>query len=535
MKIKTKILYTIIPAALMLSIAIVTLNFETTPDLSGSQTVEMLPPVRPDYSSVTIPPNIAPMNFNIELEADKYFIRLYSDTNDKIEVISSSSIIKLPEKPWHKLLQNNKGKSLNIDIYTKTKNNNWQKYKTITNFIAKEDVDSYLFYRTIHPSHYRLTQNGPVQIIQHNLTNSKENILITGKSYYQGCVNCHSPLNNKTDKMTIGIRSDRYGTTTLYINGDKIQNIAAKIGYNSWHPSGKIIAYSTNNIRRFFYSAKNEMRDAVDEDSMITYYNVETHKIIMIDEISKKDKLETFPTWSTDGKYLYYCCSDKTWDNMEKIPPDGYYDLKYDLMRISYNIDKDVWGKPEIVISASEAKKSILMPRISPDGRWLVTCMVDNGGFPVWPTSSDLYITDLNKAEATGIFNYEKLSLNTDLSQSWHSFSSNSRWLAYSSKQQNGLFTRIYLAYIDENGQSQKSFIVPQKNPLRYDSTIESLSFPELTTGPMRISAGQLAAAIRNSNQIKVDIPVTMATPEEKSTKKLPPHQKSLTPYTEIE
>jgi len=528
MKNKTKLKY-IIPIISALLILIAIAGFATSPDIANAQTSDQYPTIHPDYSSVTIPPNIAPMNFNIDLNAEKYLVKAYSDSKHKIEIQSSTPKIIFPAKPWQNLLKNNKGKTLNIDIYTKTKNSNWLKYKTIKNKIAPDDIDPYLFYRKIHLHHFRSRENGSIEVLQQNLTNFKTRTVITNQSFNSGCVNCHSPLNHKTEKATIGIRSGLHGTSTLYIQNDKVQKINTKFGYNSWHPDGKIIAYSKNKISRFFHLAKNEVRDAIDMDSMIAYYNTETKKVIRINDLAKKKKLESYPMFSADGKYLYYCSTDLTWKNPKKLPPHGYDKVKYDLMRISYDAQKDIWGSPQPVLPASQTKKSALMPRTSPDGKWLITCLADYGSFPAWLPSSDLYITDLKQAEKTGKFNYEKLTINTDQSQSWHCFSSNSKWLVYSSKQQNGLFTRIYITHINDQGQASKSFIVPQKNPLFYDSHLQTFSFPELSTQPTKISAQKLAAAITSPAKIKINLPTTMATP--KKTK----YPKSLTPYTETE
>ncbi|MCK4886110.1 MAG: PD40 domain-containing protein [Planctomycetes bacterium] len=528
MKNKIKLKY-IIPTITALLIVIAIAGFVNSPDLSSCETSDQSPAIRPDYSGVTIPPNIAPMNFNIEIQAEKYLVKAYCDSKDKIEINSSTSKIIFPAKPWHNLLKNNKGKTLNIDIYTKTKNSNWLKYKTIENNIAAEDIDPYLFYRKIHLHHYRSRENGPIELLQQNLTNFKTRTVITNQGFHSGCVNCHSPLNHKTEKATIGIRSGIHGTNTLYIQNDKVQKIGTKFGYNSWHPDGKIIAYSKNKISRFFHLAKNEVRDAIDMDSMIAYYNTQTHKVTRINDLAQKKKLESYPMFSADGKHLYYCSTDFAWKNSKKLPPNGYDKVRYDLMRIAYDITKDIWGTPEPVLPASQTKKSALMPRTSPDGRWLITCLADYGSFPAWLPSSDLYITDLKQAEKTGKFNYEKLSINTDQSQSWHCFSSNSKWLVYSSKQQNGLFTRTYITHIDDKGQASKSFVVPQKNPLFYDSHLETYSFPELSTQPTKISAEKLIAAVRNPSQINVDLPITMATPKKTS------YPRSLIPYTESE
>lgn len=188
------------------------------------------------------------------------------------------------------------------------------------------------------------------------------------------------------------------------------------------------------------------------------------------------------------------------------MPPDNYDKVKYDLMRISYDITTDKWGQLETVLGAGETGKSILLPRISPDGRFLLFCMCDYGCFPALQPSSDLYLMDLNTSQ------YRKLPVNSELSESWHSWSSNSRWIAFSSKRDDGIFTRLYLCYIDSQGNAQKPFVVPQKDPAYYDSLRQMYNVPELITGPVKVSSRALVKAARSSKAIKVTTPISGAT-----------------------
>ena len=514
-------------AAILLSVTLLT-GFTKQPNLPQNITINSTPSIRPDYADTTIPPNIAPLNFNILTKAEKYCVIISAEKQPEIKIHSTSPQITIPQKPWKKLLDQNTSKKLNIKIFTADTQNNWQQYQPITINIAPETIDPFIVYRKILPSHFRFRRNGPIKIVQQNLTNYKTKNLLNTKSYKSGCVNCHSPLNCRSDKMTLGIRSSIYGTSTLLIENDTIKKIKAKFGYSSWHPSGKVIAYSTNKLPRFFHSAKNEVRDTVDLNSFISYYNLETNKIKTVPHLAEKQKLETFPAFSPDGKFLYCSLAKKPWKNTEKLPPENFDKIKYDLVRIPYDINTDTWGKPQTVLSAEKTQKSILMSRISPDGNFLIACFTDYGAFPAWLPSSDLYSIDLNP-DSDGNFQYKKLSLNTPQSQSWHSFSSNSRWLAYSSKQQNGLFTRIYIAYINPDGSTRKPFVIPQKNPDFYDSHLETFSFPELSQIPAKISNHKIAAAIKSQNHINVTLPITMASPKKDK------YPKTLTPYTESE
>ncbi|MCH5375495.1 MAG: hypothetical protein JJ992_16110, partial [Planctomycetes bacterium] len=176
-----------------------------------------------------------------------------------------------------------------------------------------------------------------------------------------------------------------------------------------------------------------------------------------------------------------------------------YKEVKYDLMRIPYDIERDAWGKPEQVLSAEETGLSILLPRVSPDGRWLLFCMCDYGCFPVYQPSSDLYMMDL----ATG--EYRKLEINSEFSESWHSWSSNSRWVAFSSRRRGGDFTRCYFSFVDRAGRACKPFLLPQRDPEFYDSFLKTVSVPEFLTGPVPIASETLARAARSGVGIAVD------------------------------
>jgi hypothetical protein len=196
------------------------------------------------------------------------------------------------------------------------------------------------------------------------------------------------------------------------------------------------------------------------------------------------------------------------------VIPQQYDQIKYDLVRIAYDVDRDKWGEVETVLSARDTGLSILLPRISPDGRWLLFCMCDYGCFPVYRSSSDLCIMDLKAGRENGRYKYRRLNINSDQSESWHSWSSNSRWIAFSSKRGNGMFTRSYLAYVDPEGAVHKPLVVPQKDPTYYDSCLWTYSVPELVIEPVKTTKEKSGRVVRGSRQIPVDFPITMATPK---------------------
>jgi hypothetical protein len=108
------------------------------------------------------------------------------------------------------------------------------------------------------------------------------------------------------------------------------------------------------------------------------------------------------------------------------------------------------------------------------------------------------------------------VTIHSEFSESWHSWSSNSRWIAFSSKREGGLFTRTYFSYVDEAGTAHKPLVLPQQDPAYYDSLLETYSVPELVKGPVAVSQSRLARAARARPTITPEIPITGATPKVK-------------------
>ncbi len=518
-KIKTaKYIYGIISCALIIFALLYALRDNK---VTITQYIDINRPaeIRPDYSDTVIPPNIAPLNFVIQQDGSKYFVKIYSETGKPIEIFSKTPKIVIPKKAWYNLLDLNRGRQLSLDIFIKSQaitptseaeNKQWSRFQTLNIEIANEDIDAFLVYRKLRPGH-RLWRN--IGIYQRNLNSFDESLILDNGYFKHGCLNCHTFCQNQTDKMLIGIRSTVYGSSTLLIENGEVKKIGTKFGYSSWHPSGRIASFSVNDVRLLLHSAASEVRDVIDFDSLMAYYLTDLKTVKTPSVLTKSDQLETYPTWSPDGRYLYFCSAPITWTD-RTIVPEEYDQIKYDLVRADYDINRDQWGPLETVLSAEDTGLSILLPRVSPDGRWLLFCMCNYGCFPVYQASSDLYMMDLEAAKQTGTYTYRRLDINSDKSESWHSFSSNSRWIAFSSKRNYGIFTRIYLAYLNADGTVCKPILVPQKDPAYYDSCLWTYSVPELVTEPVRISREKLGRVVRGPQKISVEMPITMATPK---------------------
>ena len=178
------------------------------------------PVLFPDYADVTIPYNIAPLNFKIENpHAEAFAVLKFGE--EKIQVKEKGGQFYLPASDWRKLLKRATGKAIQVKLYAKDKE--WLAYPEFSLFVAPESMDSYLAYRLIEPGYELWNQMG---IYQRNLEDYKQSPIMENKYSGQNCMNCHSFCMQNPDKMLFHMR-DKYSGTYL-IDGDKIEKLNTK-------------------------------------------------------------------------------------------------------------------------------------------------------------------------------------------------------------------------------------------------------------------------------------------------------------------
>ncbi len=446
----------------------------------------MPPVIHPDYSGITIPPNIAPLNFIIREKGSAYFVKISSVNNPVINIKSKNGIIRIPQLKWEELLALAEGSELNIDVFVKDKESGWKRYETITNNVSSQPVDPYLTYRLIHPGYERWQD---ISIRQRSIKDFTEWPVIENSVADQNCVNCHSYNNGKSDDFLFHMRGSLAGT--YFYSGGELRKTNLKTPemsngsvYPRWHPSGKFVAFSANKIVQQFHSADNNKIEVSDLESSLVLYDIDKNEIIPVDFPEKDKFMDTYPEWSPDGKMMYFCRAPRLGEIYD------YRQTRYDLYRVAFDPSSRKFGDTELIFNAAEKSKSISFPRVSPDGNYLVMTFQDYGCFPIWHKETDLISLNLNSLEA------ETLDLNSDYPESYHSWSSNGRWLLFASRRDDGLTTRPYIAYIDENGKSGKPFILPQRDPEFYDIFLRSFNVPEFSNVKIDMSPGKIRDAV---------------------------------------
>ena len=435
------------------------------------------PEIFPDYVGVTIPANIAPMRFQLVTEAEDA-LAVISRGNQQLRIASTDGAFLISESDWRNLLDQAAGDSLQVKIYTENKGK-WLLYKPFQWYVAPEPVDPYLAYRLIEPGYELWNKMG---LYQRDLTSFDEEPIISNKRTENNCMNCHTFNQQSPDTILFHQRAKHGGTYIASIDG--VEKLDAKLGddfkgivYPYWHPSGKCVVFSSNTIRQAFARSHRNRVEVFDHKSDLVFYDVARHEIWSDSLVMSQQAFETFPCFSSDGKKLYFC-SAKAVDM-----PEHYEEVRYNLCAVDFDLEKRKLGsKIDTLVSVNKEQKSVSFPRISPDGRFLVFVLSDFGNFSIWHREADLYALDMQTGRMR-----ELNEINSEETESYHSWGSNGRWMVFSSRRIDGLYTHPHLTYIRPDGTFARPFVIPQRDPSFYKYFMKSFNLPELLKGKVMI------------------------------------------------
>lgn len=457
------------------------------------------PVIYPDYTDVAVPCNIAPLNYVIRNGADRYITCISSPSGE--EVVCRGAEVLVNVDRWHSLLASASGKELEYRTFVE-RDGVWSELDTFKVRVAEETVDDYVTYRFLAPSY---EFHSYLSIDQRNVTNFKSRELYHNRFEYtrtkQQCINCHSFQNYHTDKWQLHIRLVEPGT--IIVNegeGGKFNLKTEKTisggFYPAWHPTENLIVYSNNLVRQFFFARNSNRIEQQDSDSDLIMYDVDRNVITSVSQDTAQ--FETYPAWSPDGMMLYY--STAVQPELKELGSEelgAEYDaFRYDIYRKPFDPSTRTFGGAEMVMDAKSLDKSALFPRISPDGRYMLIAVARFGSCHNYHRDSDLWLMDLETG-ATGPLDV----VNSDESDSYHNWSSNGRWIIFTSRRMDGVHTRIFMSYFDENGVAHKPFVLPQKDPEYYLKVFKSFSVPEPTVEPLHESLRQVRRIIAQDSE----------------------------------
>ena len=454
-----------------------------TEDINNITAAERQPVIEPDYSGVTIPPNIAPMNFIISEEGRYFKILAESSNGTSLTLGSNNGIVRFPLKSWKKLMQNSNGGDIKIEIIAEGAEKAFRKFEPLYFHVSNEPIDPYLCYRLLYPGYRSWVE---MKLVQRCIENFEETSFFENQLLDNNCVNCHTFRNNDPEKFLIHVRGSKGGT--YFVEGDKIgkaalktDNMPTNVVYPAWNPMGRYLAFSSNKTVQSFHMRPEKNIEVYDLSSSLVIYDEEKNEINGLKDKDTVAYMETFPAWSPDGKYLYYCRTRQL-----KRESD-YMEVRYDLIRKSFDPLTGLTGESEIVFDAQSMEKSVSLPSVSPDGKYVVFALHDYGTFSIWHKEADLYIFNLESKVA------ERMSLNSEDTESYHRWSSEGRWIVFSSKRLDGLTARPFFAYFDPSGKTGKPFVLPQQDPALYRRMEKTFNRPELITGKILVGPRDFA------------------------------------------
>ena len=456
-----------------------------------------LPNIYPDYTNVTVPINIAPLTFQIDGKADDVVARL---SVGKEEVICGGLQIQPDADDWRRLADMAaKGDSIKVEVYVE-QNGSWTRFKPFNIYVSPDSIDSYISYRLIPPSYVTYEE---LTINQRCLENYDESVIYDNLLCSEGakgqCINCHNYQQYNPERMQFHARQNMGGTVIAYdgtvkkINMRNDSILSAGV-YPTWHPWLPFIVYSTNMTGQIFHSVNPNKIEVFDSESDLIAYDVNKNEVTNIE--NDPAEMECFPFWAPDGKTLYYCSahfeySDTVTDKGKEFVAHTQ-EAKYNLYKKSFNPETMQFGARELVFAADSIDKSATLPRISPDGRYLMFTLAKYGVFHIWHHDAELWIMDLQTGVAR---NMEEI--NSPDTESYHSWSSNGRWVMFSSRRYDANYTRPFIAHIDANGCGSKPFELPCANPDHHRQLLKSYNVPEFMRGPVTIKPQKFADVLK--------------------------------------
>ena len=153
-----------------------------------------------------------------------------------------------------------------------------------------------------------------------------------------------------------------------------------------------------------------------------------------------------------------------------------------------------------MILDSEKNGKSNVQPSVSPSGRFVIFIPIDYGMMPVYQPGADLYIMDTH----TGLA--RKMSSNSEQTDFQARWSSNGRWILFCSKRRDMIYTRLYIAYVDENGDSHPALELPQEDTQAEESQLLIYTMPSLLTQPVEVERKTIKQAIVDENEITVPI-----------------------------
>jgi len=448
--------------------------------------------IYPAYHEVSIPCNIAPLNFLVRNEG----VEAVQATVAGMTILCQDNKVQWDQTSWRQLINEHVGDTLSVQVMACI-DKQWLQFDDLKWYVSADSVDSYITYRLIEPG-YEIWYE--VEIEERCLENFETRTLADGKKLGNRCMNCHTHGGDEGQYSYFYIRGNKGGT---FVNRDgKFEKLALNNNktngstvYGGWHPSGRYGVFSTNLIIPAFHADPAYRLEVYDTHSDLCIADFESQRMITSPLVSQTDHtLETFPNFSADGRSIYYCsapnpCGDTIPRQEEMI--DQVKQLHYSLKRIGFDTETGNFVDPiETVIAATDST-SVNFPRFSPDGQWLTYCESSYGTFPIWHMETRIVIAPAQQPTAT--------IDRTQQHATYHSWSHNSKWIAFASKEYDTQYGRVYLVHVSDDGSLSNPLVLPQADPSHDDLYLKSYNIPDLSKHAMPFGHEQVRQLLEDT------------------------------------
>ena len=446
----------------------------TSCGLSFSDTAaEQEPMLFPDYTDITLPVNIAPLNFSVE-GADA--LRLEIEGRESHLFKANGSEMRFPMKRWKQLMAAEAGDTLRLSLSARF-GKETVRYAPFHWVVSADSIDRYMSYRLIEPA-YEVWN--VLSVEERDLESFRTRLLADNTRTEGTCINCHTANRGGQSQVSfMHVRGKKGGT--LYSRDGKMRKLntatdstAGAAVYGEISADGRYGIFTTADIRPILHSGRHDKLEVFDASSDLILLDFEAGTVTDSPLTKGAAFQETFPCWSADGKTIYFCRASA------RPQPEETFDMHYDLCAVGFDPETGRMGDSlTTVVNAAAIGKSISFPKCSPDGKYILMTVSDYGTFPIWHSETDLWLYEI----ATGKISTLE-TVNGKYSDSYHSWNSDGHWICWASKRDDRLYGRPYFAHVGSDGTVSKPFVLPQKDPDHYLMTLKSFNIPELYRFP---------------------------------------------------
>ncbi|HUW57542.1 MAG TPA: hypothetical protein VMZ92_12965 [Planctomycetota bacterium] len=329
--------------------------------------------------------------------------------------------------------------------------------RAVTIRISKDPADNAIIYRLVRPPF--ITKKTPNMYVR-DIRRKRDRVFLGARQQY--CLNCHTFSSKSGTHGKVGFQIRYIGAARMAhpiyfavydIDRQEGRKIILPFAiqmttFMAWSPDETKLAFSANQALATLPPIVYETQFAGQSTSDLAVYDATAGSACLVKGAADPKVLEIYPYWTPDGRSIVYSSA-----------PAGLHPTvtRFDLMVIPY--DGGRGGTPVPIRGAAANGRSNHYARFSPDGRWMT--FVQSAYGSLIKASSDVWIMP-----ATLDAPPRRLASNVPYAaDSWHSWSSNSRWIVFATKRDDGIYARVYMTHIDDEGNASPAVRLPIETP----------------------------------------------------------------------